>query len=129
MQRKYTSLQKKYRQLDNNYRAITKNPRIIKKEMKKMLSKRVPTLISIPIGIWGIIYYKHYAIILIGILAMLGDLVWEEYNTRKGIWKYEKSKIIMIFGRVPLGVPMAYFFIGAALATYILFRIGFVPGV
>ena len=126
--KKYVSLQKRYRQLERNYRAISKRPELLKEEVKIFFQKRVTTFVPMPIALAGIIYYHHYSVVLLGLLAMIGDIAWENYTTKWGLWRYRKSRVYMIFGRIPVEVPITYFFLGAAIATYILFRVGYVPG-
>jgi len=127
MQSRYARLQKKYRQLQENYEAISKDPELMRKEVKQFFQKRISTFVPLPIAIAGMLYYKSIAIPMLGALAFVADVTWEYYTTMWGLWKYRKSRLWMIFGRIPIDVPVAYFFLGAAVATYILFRMNY-PG-
>ncbi|MEM5804882.1 MAG: hypothetical protein QXU82_03530 [Candidatus Aenigmatarchaeota archaeon] len=100
----------------------------LKGEIMLFFHKRLPIFVSLPVVVFGMLYYRHISILLVGGLAMLLDLGWECYLTKKGLWSYKRSRFFMIFGRIPLEVPLIYFFVGAAVSIYILFRLGYVPG-
>jgi len=74
-------------------------------------------------GIWGLISFRHWLIIELGLIALIADFIVEYTGTKKGSWEYEN--LGPMFGKLPLYVPLTYFFLGMGVAAYCLLRLGF----
>jgi uncharacterized membrane protein len=77
------------------------------------------------IGSLGFLTYKNFIIIELGLIGFVADLIYELYGTAKGWWSYNYSSIYVIASRVPIEVPLMYFFMGAMAALFVLWRLGF----
>lgn len=75
------------------------------------------------IGIAGLLFFRNWLIIELGLIVFAVDFVFEYIGTQKGWWSYKK--IGPVVGKLPLHVPLTYFFLGMATTTYLLWRLGF----
>jgi hypothetical protein len=96
------------------------------REVKRRAARKVVSVILFFVGVLGIITYRNFIIIELGLLGALCDLVYELYGTKKGWWSYDNSHShYMIAGRLPIGVVFTYFCMGMVAATYVLSRLTF----
>ena len=119
LERKFASLMKKYEELKKMYEKERGKINVI--IFKKNHEKRMLGFTFAIIGIAGIIKYQSLAIPIVGFFVMACDLLIELYATKKGFWAY-KDYTYKIAGRVPIEIPFIYFFLGAFIVIYILFR-------
>jgi uncharacterized membrane protein len=83
------------------------------------------TLIGLAIvSVIGFLTYRNFVIIELGIIGFVADLLYELYGTGKGWWNYDFLSIYVIAGRLPIEIPLAYFFMGASAVVFVLFRLG-----
>ncbi|MBS3064985.1 MAG: hypothetical protein J4451_00605 [DPANN group archaeon] len=83
------------------------------------------TLIGLAIvSVIGFLVYRDFVIIELGIIGFVADLLYELYGTAKGWWSYDFLSIYVIAGRLPIEIPLAYFFMGASAVVFVLFRLG-----
>jgi len=118
----YYKLRKKYDELKRKYEYITSayvNPVVMKVRTK--LPQELVLLSLILLGSYGYSVYRNNAAIYLGLFAAAAAMAHELYGTKVGWWKYYKS-VYMIAGRVPLGIPLTYFFMGMVVVAYMLFR-------
>ncbi|MFH0829880.1 MAG: hypothetical protein V1887_01830 [Candidatus Aenigmatarchaeota archaeon] len=116
LERKYAELKIRYKNLRARYER-----RLPTRKRVALVSKRSLVIPFLVIAVFGIVWYHHPVIFIMGALISAGELVMELYATKNGRWNYENS-VHMIAGRVPIGIPVFYFFSGASLATFVLVR-------
>ena len=71
----------------------------------------------------ALLQYRSLISIELGLLGMVVDILVELRGTTKGQWRYNKSDVYDIRGRVPIEVPLMYFLMGVIGASYVLFRL------
>lgn len=122
IERRYKELEKRYAQLKKEYLKIRKISNHVILTVGTELPRHAVLIVFGIISIIGVMEYKSPIIIEFGIIAAVADLVYELYGTKKGWWKYGKSRF-MIAGRVPVNVPLTYFFMGMAAVIFVLIRL------
>ncbi|MEM5804883.1 MAG: hypothetical protein QXU82_03535 [Candidatus Aenigmatarchaeota archaeon] len=83
---------------------------------KEVLRKASPNLlgvlISAAIGLLFLALYRHWLMIEMGVIAFAADVLWEMHGISRDWWKYRASPTYNIMGRLPIEIPLTFFFLG-----------------
>ena len=122
---RYGQLKKRYEKLSKKYAELRKKPRMAGEEMMKNLHQQFAFISSAAIGLILYALYQQWIMIEVGLMCALIDVYWELRGTGNGWWSYKKSVLFDIMGRVPVDVPLTFFFLGMMAAGIVLFFAGY----
>jgi uncharacterized membrane protein len=92
--------------------------------MVKFSINHLGLIIGAAVALAMYIHYGNWVMIEVGIITFVLDVFWELRGTGKGWWKYDKSPIFNIAGRVPIEIPLTFFFLGIWAVGIVLFTLG-----
>jgi len=94
---------------------------VLKEKVVSKDTNKWYVLISVILALLSLSYYRETVILEVGVLFLLIGLFVENNGTKNKIWTYSDSAY-MVFGRIPIGILMQYFFAGMVAAAFYFFR-------
>jgi len=125
IENRYNQLKKRYDKLSKRYAELRKRPRIAGEEMMKNMHQQFAFISSAIVGLLAYVLYQQWVMVEVGLMCALIDIYWELRGTGKGWWSYKKSVLFDIRGRVPVDVPLTFFFLGIVATGIVLFFAGY----
>ncbi len=122
--KRYDKLEKEYNILKERYKGIGSSPIKVLEIAEYRIKRHFLNLVMFIFVSYGIYYYKHPLIIIVGLLTAIVDFVWETHCVKNNLWEYESSYYFP-GSRLPIMLPITYFLIGAFAVIYVLFRLGY----
>jgi len=108
----YYDLKRKYDELHAKY-----------ERAKNMRSQLLVLIGAFVFMVSGFLHFQNTIIFEVGILVFSIGFSYEYIGTKVGWWSYTGSPLRMVFGRIPLELILAYFFVGGSAAVIALFLI------
>ncbi|MFH0829879.1 MAG: hypothetical protein V1887_01825 [Candidatus Aenigmatarchaeota archaeon] len=109
MMRDYRLLKRKYDALRHEYRLALKRPEylLLKSEQTFLLKGLIIAVIFFS---FAFAVLRSVLMVEFGVIAFIVDILWELWGTGKGWWKYQKSCLYDVCGRVPIEIPLGIAF-------------------
>lgn len=99
----------------------------LKKELQDLKNKYIiQNIVLVGLAITGIVSFITFRSIVLfelGAFGFMADLTYELIGTKRGWWKYSYPSLWKIANRVPIEVPLTYFFMGVVAAAFVFFRL------
>lgn len=121
---------KKYRQLEQRYAELKHEYGLAQRKPEQFMEKSVQTFmvkglaVAISFAILGYAIVRSMLMFEFAVIAFTVDLLWELYGTWRGMWKYRKSAIYDVLGRVPIEIPLGISLGSAFLIAFAMMLIG-----